>query len=164
MFTPKFKIFFIAIVLLTAGSSCLFPPGRITPTVIPVQTKSPTSPSVANPTQTATPASWKAINDSNGVCQVTVPPEWKLGVDFFLDAEKTNPSPFESVQGEFPPLSSTLDANLQMSEVHQYQIRKSLVNGSHVCSVWRTKQKTDFTDAEKREMEKVGQTLQEVQQ
>ena len=43
-----------------------------------------------------------------------------------------------------------------------FQIRTSRVNDGKVCSVWRIKESTDFTDDEKSEMERVGATLQEV--
>jgi hypothetical protein len=49
-----------------------------------------------------------------------------------------------------------------MPEGHYFQVRTSRVIGEQVCSVWRIKADTDFTDGEKSQMEQVGTTLQMV--
>jgi hypothetical protein len=50
----------------------------------------------------------------------------------------------------------------QLPEGHNFQLRTSLVFSEKVCSVWRIKADTDFTDEEKRFMEQLGGTLQAV--
>jgi hypothetical protein len=112
------------------------------------------------------PNGWKASKDSSGTCQVATPPDWQLGRDFFLEAEKTDPGPFVNNPGQFPPMGralwGTAAKGTPVPEGKQFQIRTSVVRGDVVCSVWRIKATTDFTDAEKSTMEQVGKTLQEV--
>lgn len=104
--------------------------------------------------------------DTSGTCQVATPPDWQLGSDFFLAAEKIDPGPIESAPGQFPPMGLALwgvSEGTPAPEGHQFQIRTSLVLTEKVCSVWRIKAEVDFTDAEKSELEQVGKTLREVQ-
>jgi hypothetical protein len=165
MDNPKYHIAIIAIVLLVTGLGGLFLPGSNTQ-ARPTGQDAPTPTSMATPvTGVSLPNRWKLNKDTAGACQVAAPPEWKLGVDFFLDAEKIDPGPFENAPGQFPQVGRALwgtgDAT-QLPEGHQFQIRTSLVSSGLVCSVWRVKAEADFTDAEKAEMEQVGKTLQEV--
>jgi hypothetical protein len=175
---PKSRITILVIILLTIGSSCFFLSGRNpsihptneyaptvpkqTPAILTDQTPLPTQFPSITITQTITPNEWKVSLDPGGSCQVSTPPNWKLGVDFFLESEQMDKGPFESVPGQFAPMVAPLWANQQIPEGHQYQIRASLVNGGHVCSVWRIREDTNFTAEEKIEMEQVGKTLQEV--
>jgi hypothetical protein len=111
------------------------------------------------------PDGWKVSTDASGKCQVAAPPEWQLGVDFFLEAEKTDLGPIENAPGEFPPSGLALwevGEGTPMPEGHYFQVRTSRVIGEQVCSVWRIKADTDFTDGEKSQMEQVGTTLQMV--
>lgn len=155
--TPKSRIAIIVIVLCVAGLSCVCPLGSIVPTVPPNPNSSPTPPTV--------PAGWKLSQDPTGSCQVATPPDWQLGTDFFLQAGSTNPGPIASKPGQFPPMGLALwgvDQITQLPPGQQFQIRTSLVTGDHVCSVWRIKDSTDFTNDERNTMEQVGKTLQEV--
>lgn len=117
------------------------------------------------PTQPAIPDGWKLSQDASGACQVATPPDWQLGVDFFLAAEKTGPGPFEDSSEQFPPSGPALwggDADAQLPEGKWFQMRTALVTDDGVCSVWRIRENTDFTDDEKSQLEQVGSTLQEV--
>jgi hypothetical protein len=119
----------------------------------------------ATPTAIAHPQGWVLSQDASGTCQVATPPGWQLGRDFFLAAEKTNPGHFVNRPGQFPPIGAALWTNnkeTQPPDSKLFQIRTSLVNGERVCSVWRIKESTDFTAAEKSEMDQVGKTLQVV--
>ncbi len=110
------------------------------------------------------PEDWKVSTDASGACQVAAPPEWKLGVDFFLEAEKTDPGPIEKAPGEFPPSGLALWAgeSTPIPEGHYFQVRTSRVIGEQVCSVWRVKKDTNFNAEEKSQMEQVSTTLQMV--
>jgi hypothetical protein len=111
------------------------------------------------------PNGWKSSKDPSGSCQVATPPDWQLGRDFFLEAEKTDPGPFLNKPGQFPPMGLALwgvDKVTQLPAGKRFQMRTSVVHGSVVCSVWQIKETTDFTDAEKSTLEQVGMTLQEV--
>lgn len=117
------------------------------------------------PTQPIIPDGWKLNKDSSETCQVATPPEWQLGSDFFLKVEETSSGPFEDSSGPFPPSGPALwgvDEGAQLPQGKWFQIRTSLVTDAGVCSVWRIRENTDFTDDEKNEMEQVGSTLQEV--
>ncbi len=121
---------------------------------------------VSTPTQVPIPDGWKLSKDSTGMCQVATPPEWQLGTDFFLAAEKAEPGPFADAQGSYPPSGLALwgiGTGTPAPEGTRFQIRTSRVNDGQVCSVWRVKADTDFTDEEKSQMEQVGATLQQVQ-
>jgi hypothetical protein len=128
----------------------------------------PAQPIPTEPIVTRTPApipdGWKASQDASGKCQVSAPPEWKLGVDFFLEAEKSDPGPIENAPGEYPPSGLALWAGegTPMPVGHLFQVRSSRVIGEQVCSVWRIKKDVDFTAEEKSQMEQVGATLQMV--
>jgi hypothetical protein len=177
---PKFNIAIIAIVLLTAGISCKFLSGSSTPPVPKDQNSSQpeaqattsngqnsaaTLPPEPTTTRVTIPDGWKVSKDSTGACQVATPPDWQLGVDFFLAAEKIDPGPFENAPGQYPPTGLALwgvDDSTQLPEGHRFQVRTSLMLSDKVCSVWRIKSDTDFTDEEKKFMEQVGLTLQAV--
>jgi hypothetical protein len=127
----------------------------------------PSTTSTAQPaaTQALLPNGWQWNVDSTGQCQVATPPAWQLGIDFFLEAQKNDPSPRADKPGVFPPLGhDALWGNAQPIEETQFQIRQALViSNDLVCSVYRLKSETDFTDGEKNELEEVGQTLKAVQ-
>jgi hypothetical protein len=110
------------------------------------------------------PEGWKESKDASSKCQVAAPPEWKLGVDFYLEAEKSDPGPIENAPGDFPPSGLALWAGegTPAPAGHYFQVRSSRVIGEQVCSVWRVKADTDFTAEEKSQMEQVGTTLQMV--
>ena len=121
---------------------------------------------VSTPPQVPIPDGWKLSKDSTGTCQVAAPPDWQLGTDYFLAVEKAEPGPFASAPGSFPPSDLALwgtGTGTPVPEGTRYQIRTSRVNDGQVCSVWRIKAETDFTDDEKSQMEQVGATLQQVQ-
>jgi len=154
---PRSRIALIVIVLGIAGLSCMCPLGSLIPAVPTNQSSLLTPPPV--------PTGWKLSTDPSGACQVATPPDWQLGTDFFLQAGSTNPGPMASKPGQFPPMGLALwgvDQITQLPQGQQFQIRTSLVTGDHVCSVWRIKDSTDFTAAERTTMEQVGKTLQEV--
>jgi hypothetical protein len=157
---PKSRIIIITIILLAAGLSCEFLSGGVIPTSPADQDTSPPA------TQAPIPEGWKLSTDSTGTCQVAAPPEWELGSDFFLAVEEPDPGPFEDMPGQYPPSGLALwgaGEGTPLPEGHYFQIRTSRVIDGQVCSVWRIKADTDFTDDEKSEMEQVGATLQEVQ-
>ena len=114
---------------------------------------------------TTRPWSKSGISDSSGACQVAIPSDWQLGKDFFLQADKTDADLFAKGPGQLPPMGQSMwgiDKGAQLPEGKSFQVRTSKVIGAKVCSVWRIKAASDFTDAEKSEMEQVGKTLQEV--
>jgi|WetSurMetagenome_2_1015567.scaffolds.fasta_scaffold21297_4 hypothetical protein len=123
----------------------------------------PTEPLITR-TPVPIPDGWKVSTDASGKCQVAAPPDWKLGVDFYLEAEKSDPGPIENAPGEFPPSGLALWAGegTPMPVGHLFQVRTSRVIGEQVCSVWRVKKDADFTAEEKSQMEQVGATLQKV--
>jgi hypothetical protein len=97
---------------------------------------------------------------------VATPPDWQLGSDFFLAAEKADPGPFESAPGSYPPSGPRLwgiGTGTPVPQGHRFQIRTSRVNDGQVCSVWRIKADSDFTEDEKSQLQQVGTTLQAVQ-
>jgi hypothetical protein len=162
---PKFKIAIIAIVILTAGLGCKFLSGSSTSTVPKDQNSPTTLPQEPTATTVTIPDGWKVSKDSTGVCQVATPPDWQLGVDFFIGVDKADPGPIEGAPGQYPPSGLALwgvDDMTQLPEGHNFQLRTSLVFSEKVCSVWRIKADTDFTDEEKRFMEQLGGTLQAV--
>jgi hypothetical protein len=118
------------------------------------------------PTPVTIPSGWKISTEETGACQVATPPDWQLGSDFFLAAEKADPGPFESAPGAYPPSGLALwgiGTGTPVPQGHRFQIRTSLVSGDKVCSVWRIKADTDFTEDEKSQLQQVGTTLQAVQ-
>lgn len=121
------------------------------------------APSSSPSAQPAFPSGWKISKDSSGQCQVATPPDWQLGHDFFLAAQKPDPGPFEDKPGVFPPMGKALWDGIDLPAGKHFQIRSSRVFDELVCSVWQIKADVDFTDVEKSELEQVGQTLQEVQ-
>lgn len=176
---PKSSIAIIAILAVIVGLSCLFSPASKTPTIStdqnlsplpsPIatihQSASPTPPLAPPVTQAAIPAGWKLSKDPDGKCQVATPSDWQLGKDFFLKADKTDASLFANGPGHLPPMGLAMwgiDQGTQLPEGKSFQLRTAQVIGENVCSVWRIKVSTDFTDAQKSEMEQVGKTLQEV--
>jgi hypothetical protein len=115
------------------------------------------------PTQPPIPSGWVRSTDPSGSCQVWTPADWQIGSDFFLEAEKTDPGLFENHPGNYPPIGAALWETNQITPVpggKLFQVRASLVSGEKVCSVWRIKESTDFTDDEKSVMELVGTTLE----
>jgi hypothetical protein len=162
---PKTRIAFIAILFWIVGLNCLFFP-RSKPPGNPPNQESSSAPSLSpTVTKAAIPDGWKLSKDPEGACQVAAPPDWQLGKDFFLKAEKTEPNLFASKSVHLPPMGLALwgiDKDTQLPEGKRFQSRVSLVIGETVCSVWRIKASTDFTDAEKSEMQQVGKTLQGV--
>ncbi len=126
------------------------------------------TPDVLAPTQPirpTAPADWVVSKDPSGKCQVSAPPEWQLGTDFFLAAEAADPGPFASAPGSYPPSGLALwgiGTGTPIPAGHQVQIRQSLVLGDVVCSAWRVRSDGDFTDAERAELAQVGATLQGV--
>jgi hypothetical protein len=113
--------------------------------------------------QPAAPDGWKVSADSGGSCRVAAPPDWELGRDFFLGSHAPDPGPFEEQPGLYPPSSEVLWQDSPMPPGKYFLISASLVGNEQVCSVWRMRAEVDFTEAEKSELEQVGQTLQEVQ-
>ncbi len=137
------------------------------PTTRPATAVPATLVRAVQPTVTAVsvPQGWKASKDASGACQVTTPPNWQMGKDFFLAVEQAAPSPIANATGPFPPMGLGLwggESGSQLPQGQYFQIRTSLVIGDRVCSVWRIKESTEFTADEKSEMERVGKTLQEV--
>lgn len=135
----------------------------------PAQGNSTSAPSgggaVNPPTPAPIPDGWKVSKDPSGACQVATPPDWELGTDFFLAEEQADPGPFEGTPGAYPPSGLALwgvGTGTPMPVGHRFQIRTSLVSGDKVCSVWRIKENTDFTEAEKSQLQEVGKTLQAV--
>jgi hypothetical protein len=177
---PKFRIVIVAILLITSGMSCKFLSGGSSSTVPKDQNVSPADaqatksnsqdlPTTESQETTATPVTipdgWKVSKDSTGACQVATPPEWQLGVDFFIGVNKADPGPFENAPGQYPLTGLALwgvDDSSQLPVGHYFQIRTSRVDDGQVCSVWRLKADADFTDEEKIFMEQVGGTLQAV--
>lgn len=169
---PKSRIVIIAMLLWAVGLSCSMlsgiststpPTGQNSPlTPAPAGSPAPSKAVLSN--QPTLPTGWKLSKDTSGACQVSAPPDWQLGRDFFLEAEKPDPGPFVNAPGQFPPRGLALwgaDKLTDLPEGKQFQIRKSLMTGDRVCSVWRIKASTNFTEAEKSQMEQVGKTLQE---
>jgi len=151
---------FLAFIMIACNLSAVHLPGN-GPAVSTPSTNSTPNPS----TQQVSPSGWVLSKDPTGACQVATPPGWKLGSDFFFEAGKINSGPFRGTPGVFPPVGPILWATPEAGQTpqgRQFQVRKSLVTGTIVCSVWRIKANTDFTDVEKSEMDQVGQTLQEV--
>jgi len=132
----------------------------------PIQPTPPTRPTQpTRPTPPPAPSDWMVVTDTTGACQAATPPDWQLGVDFFLEAEEAVPGPFENAPGQYPPTGLTLwgtDGESEVPEGHWFQTRISLVSGDLVCSVWRVREATDFTADEKSVMDQVGSTLMEV--
>lgn len=123
------------------------------------------SKTVPAPAPIAPPQGWKLSKDASGVCQVSTPPDWLLGRDFYMKAESANPGPNPNKPGHYPPTGLALwqsDKSTPLPKGKWFQIRTSLVSGGQVCSVWRIKESVDFTTEEKSTMALVGKTLQEV--
>jgi hypothetical protein len=163
---PKFRLIIIAIVFLTVGLGCKFLSGTSTSTVPKDQNSPTTLQQEPTATQVTIPVGWMVSKDSTGACQVATPPDWQLGVDFFIGADKADPGPIEDAPAQFPPSGLALwgaKDTSQLPEGHYFQIRTSKMDDGEVCSVWRIKADVDFTDEEKKFMEQVGETLQAVQ-
>ena len=111
---------------------------------------------------------WKVTVDPTGSCQVTTPPDWQLGRDFFLKREMAHTGPGASGSRRLPPTGLALwgidpHDNEKLPVLPQgkrFLMRISLVRGESVCSVWRIKQSSDFTAEEKNTMRSVGKTLE----
>jgi hypothetical protein len=151
---PKFRLIIIAIVILTTGLSCKFLSGSSTPTVLVDQTNSPAAP------QVAIPDGWKVSKDSTGTCQVATPPDWQLGVDFFIGADKADPGPFETHPGKYPPSGEALWKDNPGLQGHHFQDRRTLMMGELICSVWRIQADVEFSSEQQSEMDQVGKTLE----
>jgi hypothetical protein len=145
--------------------SCKFLSGSSTSTVPKDQTSLKTGSQEPTATPVTIPDGWKVSKDSTGSCQVATPPDWQLGVDFFIGVGKAEPGPIEGGPAQFPPSGLALwgvDDSTQLPEGHYFQIRTSRVDDGQVCSVWRIKADVDFNDEEKSFMKQVGGTLQVV--
>jgi hypothetical protein len=113
------------------------------------------------------PSGWKLTSDPSGSCQVATPPDWQLERDFFLKIEKANAGPLARGPRRFPPQGFALWGidGTERQKVSQFpagkrfQLRKSVVRGDDVCSVWRIKEKAEFTTDERNTMIQVGNTL-----
>ena len=130
---------------------------------------SPTSPGATanNPSLPAVPAGWKVSTDSTGTCRVSTPPDWQPGLDFFLESGKSDPGLLPDAPGHFPPRGQALwpaGEGASKPQGLRFQIRSALVDGEHVCSVFRIQSSVDFTDSDKSRMAQVGATLEEVHQ
>jgi hypothetical protein len=157
---PKLKIAIIAIVILTAELSCKFLPGSSAPTVLKEQDSPTTLPPEPTATPVTIPEGWKVSKDSTGTCQVATPPDWQLGVDFFIGADKTDPGPFEDHPGKYPPSGEALWKDNPGFQGNYYQDRRTLMAGDLVCSVWRIQPDVEFTSEQQKEMDQVGKTLE----
>ena len=115
------------------------------------------------PTPAPIPNGWKLSQDASGACQVATPPDWQLGSDFFLAADKADPGPFVKYPGSYPPMGDALWKDNPDLHGHYFQSRRTLMAGDLVCSVWRIQADTGFTDEQERALDEVGKTLQEVQ-
>jgi hypothetical protein len=113
--------------------------------------------------QVAIPDGWKASQDATRQCQVATPPDWQLGRDFFLAADKTDPGPFTGHPGSYQPTGAALWKDNPGLSGHYFQSRRTLTVGDLVCSVWRIQADANFTDEQERELDEVGKTLQKVQ-
>lgn len=113
---------------------------------------------------------WKVSQDPSGSCEVSTPPGWQPGRDFFLARETVVAGPIPGDTGLHPPMGAGLwgvDASdpagtSPLPSGTRFQVRASLVSGETACSVWRIKESTDFTAEEKDTMQRVGKTLQAV--
>jgi len=143
------NIIIAILILLTSGLSCMALPASLNPFA-----------SASNP-----PSGWKLSKDASGTCQVYTLSGWQIGKDFFLEVENAETAPFAQATAVIPPLGDSLwgsSDSKSLPDGTQFQLRTSLVNGNKVCSVWRIKSGTDFSQAETSEMAQVGKTLQEV--
>jgi len=123
------------------------------------------STTVPAPASITPPPGWKLSKDVSGACQVAAPPDWQLGSDFFLEVESADSGFMATKTGEYPHMGLALwqgNKSTPLPKGKWFQLRRSLVRGQQVCSVWRIKQTTDFTADEKSTMAQVGKTLQEV--
>jgi hypothetical protein len=157
---PKFRLSVIVIVFLTAGLSCKFLPGSSTSTVPKDQNSPTTLPQEPTAFPVTIPEGWKMSRDSTGACQVATPPDWQLGMDFFLVADKADPGPFEDHPGKYPPIGEALWKDNPGLQGDYYQDRRSLIAGDLVCSVWRIQPDVEFTSEQQKEMDQVGKTLE----
>jgi hypothetical protein len=172
---PKFRSIIIAIVILTTGISCKYLSGGSTSTVPKDQNTSPpdaqanSSNSQDSPTMlpeepaaipVTIPDGWKVTKDSTGACQVATPPEWQLGVDFFIAVDKADPGPFEDHPGKYPPMGEALWKDNPGLRGHYFQDRRTLMVGDLVCSVWRIQADVEFSSEQQKEMDQVGKTLE----
>jgi hypothetical protein len=151
---PKFRIIIFAIVILAAGVSCKFLSGSSTPITPADQLNTPAKP------QVTIPDGWKVSKDSASTCQVATPPEWVLGVDFFIGMDEVNPGPFEDHPGKYPPMGEALWKDNPGLQGDYYQDRRTLMAGDLVCSVWRIQADVEFSSEQQKEMDQVGQTLE----
>jgi hypothetical protein len=171
MLNKRSTLVFVLFLLIFTSLACSLtgaPPQGNAPAATSPSTDSEENQPAQVVTSTAAPIpeDWKVSTDASGACQVAAPPDWKLGVDFYLEAEKTDPGPIENAPGEFPPTGLELwgiSEGTPMPEGHYFQVRTSRVIGEQVCSVWRVRADTDFTAEEKSQMEQVGITLRGVQ-
>jgi hypothetical protein len=159
---PKFRIVIITFLLITFGLSCKFLSGGSTPTGPKDQNSPTTLPQVSTATPVTIPDGWKVSEDSTGACQVATPPDWQLGVDFFLGSDKVDPGPFNSYQGKLPPTGEELWKDNPGLQGHYFQDRRTIMAGDLVCSVWRIQADVEFNEAQVSELEEVGKTLREV--
>jgi len=151
---PKFRLIIIATFILTTGLSCKFLSGSSTPIIPADHTNTPEEP------QVTIPDGWKVSQDSTGACQVATPPDWQLGVDFFICVDKAEPGPFEDHPGKYPPMGEALWKDNPGLWGHYFQDRRTLMVGDLVCSVWRIQVDVEFSSEQQKELDQVGKTLE----
>ncbi len=109
------------------------------------------------------PRGWKLATDPTGSCQVSTPPDWQLGREFFLKKEAAYIRETANGKQAYPPRGFALwDGNAApgaAGEVKRFQLRHAKVQGQEVCSVWRVKEGTTFTADETALVDQIGQTL-----
>ena len=159
----KVRVIILAIFVLAAGSSCLFTSAGVEPAAPTGQNIAPNAQPAAEVVLPTLANGWKQSRDASGACQVATPTDWQPGKDFFLAADKTDPGPFKDHPGSFPPSGAALWKDNPGLKGHYFQSRRTLTVGDLVCSVWRIQADTKFTDAQERELDEVGKTLQAVQ-
>ncbi len=108
------------------------------------------------------PRGWKLVTDSSGSCEVSTPPDWQPGREFFLEKEPAYIRETANGKQAYPPRSFALwdgHAAPAGGEARRFQLRHARVQGQEVCSVWRIKEGTAFTTEETALVDQVGQTL-----
>jgi hypothetical protein len=154
--THRMTMALVLVVLPLTALACF-----ITSKLLPAN--GPAASAVSTPTPAPIPDGWKLSKDASGACQVATPPDWQLGKDFFLAADKPDPGPFAGTPGAYPPMGEALWKDNPGLQGHYFQTRRTLMGGELICSVWRIQADTAFTDEQERELDEVGKTLQEVQ-
>ena len=110
---------------------------------------------------------WQTVSNANGTCQVAAPPAWVQGRDFTLELGVARKIDLDSGILTAAGMGADWDiddlpggpAPVFATPGTRYQLRSYRTDGDAVCSVWRIKEGTAFTDAEKALFRKVGNTL-----